>query len=67
MFPLSDYVARGIMTPGQMETLIEAVKDHRNVLISGGTGTGKSTLEDKIKGLPQSPKSPDGNLPPPPK
>src|SRR5213076_799210 len=34
---------------------------------TAGAGTGKSTLEDKIKSLPQSPKSPDGNLPPPPK
>ena len=34
---------------------------------TAGAGTGKSTLEDKIKSLPQPPKSPEGNLPPPPK
>jgi protein translocase SecG subunit len=34
---------------------------------SPGGGTGKSTLEEKIKNLPQTPKSPDGSLPLPPK
>ena len=48
VFPLADYVVRGIMTLGQMETLVEAVRDHRNLLISGGTGSGKSTLGNAI-------------------
>ena len=32
------------MTPEQKEFLCEAIKAHRNILVSGGTGGGKSTL-----------------------
>jgi type IV secretion system protein VirB11 len=48
VFPLSDYVAAGIMTEAQMETICQAVKDHRNLLISGSTGTGKTTMVNAI-------------------
>jgi type IV secretion system protein VirB11 len=48
VFPLTQYVAEGIMTRGQMEVLFQAVKDRRNILISGGTGSGKSTLGNAI-------------------
>lgn len=34
---------------------------------STGNAGGKSTLEEKVKNLPQTPKSPDGNIPLPPK
>jgi P-type conjugative transfer ATPase TrbB len=44
VFPLSDYVAAGIMTAAQKETICQAVKNHRNLLISGSTGTGKTTM-----------------------
>jgi Flp pilus assembly CpaF family ATPase len=32
------------MTAEQKEFLVAAVRDHKNVLVSGGTGSGKSTL-----------------------
>src|SRR5258708_14378078 len=34
----------GALTPGVAATLVEAIASHQNVLISGGTGTGKTTL-----------------------
>jgi P-type conjugative transfer ATPase TrbB len=48
VFPLSDYVASGIMTAAQKETICQAVNDHRNFLISGSTGTGKTTMVNAI-------------------
>jgi P-type conjugative transfer ATPase TrbB len=44
VFTLEQYVEGGIMTLGQKEFLCGAIRDHRNILISGGTGGGKSTL-----------------------
>lgn len=48
VFPLSDYVAADIMTEVQRETICQAVKDHRNLLISGSTGSGKTTMVNAI-------------------
>jgi P-type conjugative transfer ATPase TrbB len=48
IFTLEQYVARGIMTPHQREVLIAAVKAHRNILVIGGTGSGKTTLVNAI-------------------
>lgn len=44
VFTLDDYVAQGAMTPAQRARLVRAVEGHENVLLSGGTGTGKTTL-----------------------
>src|SRR5229473_5450891 len=44
VFALDDYVAAGIMSEGQAETLRAAVADRRNILVAGGTSTGKTTL-----------------------
>jgi type IV secretion system protein VirB11 len=44
VFPLSQYVAEGIITQRQADALCQAIKGRRNVVVSGGTGTGKSTL-----------------------
>ncbi len=43
-YSLDDLVAVGTLTPAVVALLIEAVATHQNVLISGGTGTGKTTL-----------------------
>ena len=43
-YSLDDLVAVGTLTPELAGQLRKAVDDHRNVLISGGTGTGKTTL-----------------------
>jgi P-type conjugative transfer ATPase TrbB len=44
VFTLEQYVGAGIMTDAQKDFLCEAIKAHRNILVSGGTGGGKSTL-----------------------
>ncbi len=48
IFTLDQYVASGVMTPQQREVLIEAVRAHRNILVIGGTGSGKTTLVNAI-------------------
>jgi type IV secretion system protein VirB11 len=48
IFTLEQYVAGGIMTERQRETIVAAVADHRNILVIGGTGSGKTTLTNGI-------------------
>jgi type IV secretion system protein TrbB len=48
VFTLDDYVAAGIMGTGQAETLRTAVADRRNILVAGGTSTGKTTLTNAL-------------------
>ena len=48
VFTLDDYVAAGIMRAGQAETLRTAVADRRNILVAGGTSTGKTTLTNAL-------------------
>lgn len=48
VFTLDDYVAGGIMSPGQAALLREAVSARRNVLVAGGTSTGKTTLTNAL-------------------
>jgi pilus assembly protein CpaF len=43
-YSLEDLVAIGSLTPDVADRLRVAVQEHRNILISGGTGTGKTTL-----------------------
>ena len=43
-YSLDDLVTIGTLTPDLASQLLTAVRDHRNILISGGTGTGKTTL-----------------------
>ena len=40
----ADLVARGSMTQGMLELLEAAVKSRLNIIISGGTGSGKTTM-----------------------
>jgi type IV secretion system protein TrbB len=44
VFTLRDYVDDGIMTERQLEVIEAAVANRLNVLICGGTGSGKTTL-----------------------
>lgn len=44
VFTLDQYVEQEIMTAAQAAALRQAVRDHRNVLVIGGTGSGKTTL-----------------------
>tara|TARA_R110000772_G_scaffold31812_8_gene78220 strand:- start:84 stop:1031 length:948 start_codon:yes stop_codon:yes gene_type:complete len=48
VFPLDDYVTADIMTIAQAEILRRAVADHQNILIAGGTSTGKTTLTNAL-------------------
>lgn len=48
VFTLDDYVAKGIMTEAQRQVIEAAVTARQNVLVCGGTGTGKTTLANAI-------------------
>ena len=48
VFTLSDYAATGIMSPAQAEALRVAVAERRNILVAGGTSTGKTTLVNAL-------------------
>lgn len=48
IFTLNQYVEAGIITEQQCVLLREAVRNHRNILVTGGTGSGKTTLTNAI-------------------
>ena len=48
IFTLADYARAGIMTAEQAELLCDAVSERRNILIAGGTSTGKTTLVNAL-------------------
>ncbi len=48
IYTLSDYIADRILSPIQADTLRQAVADRRNLLIVGGTSSGKTTLANAL-------------------
>lgn len=48
VFTLGDYVAAGIMSAGQAKALRSAVASRANILVAGGTSTGKTTLTNAL-------------------
>ena len=48
IFSLERYVDEKIMTAAQKKIIVKAVRDHRNILVIGGTGSGKTTLTNAI-------------------
>lgn len=48
VFTLDDYVAAGIMTAEQAVILRQAVAARANILVAGGTSTGKTTLTNAL-------------------
>jgi len=48
VFSLADYVASGIMTETQAALLREGVAARANILVAGGTSTGKTTLTNAL-------------------
>jgi len=57
VFGLEDYVGAGIMTPEQAAALRRAVSSRKNILVAGGTSTGKTTLTNAL--LAEVAKTPD--------
>jgi len=48
VFTLENYVLSGIMTQAQADAIKDAVRAKKNILVVGGTGTGKTTLTNAI-------------------
>lgn len=48
IFSLEDYIADGIATDDQAAYLRQAILSKKNILISGGTGSGKTTLANAL-------------------
>ncbi len=48
VYTLDDYVQAGIMTPHQAVFLKSAVEDRANILVVGGTSSGKTTLTNAL-------------------
>jgi type IV secretion system protein VirB11 len=48
LYTLADYVSDSIMTPDQARLLSLAVAGRRNILVAGGTSSGKTTLANAL-------------------
>lgn len=48
VFTLGDYVEGGIMSGAQAEQLRAGVRERQNILVAGGTSTGKTTLVNAL-------------------
>ena len=48
IFSLDDYVADGILHPAHADAIRGAVGERKNILVVGGTGSGKTTLVNAI-------------------
>jgi P-type conjugative transfer ATPase TrbB len=48
VYSLDEYVEAGILAPRHREFLADAVRDRRNVLVAGGTASGKTTLVNAV-------------------
>lgn len=52
VFTLDDYLRQGVMTAEQVMCLRKAVAQRQNILIVGGTGSGKTTLANAVLAEP---------------
>lgn len=48
VFTLDQYLASGMLSTARHTQLKTAIKNHRNILVTGGTGSGKTTLINAI-------------------
>lgn len=48
LIPLDDYVRSAVMTEHQASTIRSAISSRLNIIISGGTGSGKTTLANAV-------------------
>ncbi len=48
VYSLAQYEAEGTMTARQHAILLQAIREHDNILVAGGTGSGKTTLVNAL-------------------
>ena len=48
LIPLDDYIRTGVMTESQAVTIRSAISSRLNIILSGGTGSGKTTLANAV-------------------
>ena len=48
VYSLDDYVKSGVMTTRQLEVFRDAIRERRNIVIAGGTASGKTTLANAL-------------------
>jgi type IV secretion system protein VirB11 len=50
IFPLEDYVEKKRLSPDQYDLVCRFIRERKNLLIGGGTGSGKSTFANAVLG-----------------
>jgi len=48
IYTLEDYTANGQLSPERYAIIVNCVKENKNIIVSGGTGSGKTTLVNAI-------------------
>jgi|GEM_PF-66224 len=48
IFPLNSYVKNGIISVQQRQEIEDALLNHKNIIVAGGTGSGKTTLTNAL-------------------
>ena len=48
IFTLEDYAEKGYMTYEQYKMVVEYIKDRKNIVVSGATGSGKTTFTNAV-------------------
>lgn len=47
-FPLDDYMAKNIITVEQCQLLRQMIAERKNIVVAGGTGSGKTTMQKLV-------------------
>jgi type IV secretion system protein TrbB len=48
VYPISDYVSKEILSAEEADCLITSIKQKKNILVGGGTGSGKTALVNSL-------------------